>query len=193
MSYERLTSLGVLVGLLFECVHLFVELGFDLLFGLRHLNLVLVFDLRDLLLEVGALGTPLEDLDLVDAHLFEDGRLRIVVFLDFIDLHIAFFQLGLALLLDLGDLGFLLDLSVVEAPLCILLRLVDLVLELKHKFHALGVLVGEALHQGLLVLDLELELLHEAEILAALPQDVLFLVRDQLFHFVHVAIQGSIG
>lgn len=152
--------MGVLVGLLLEGVHLLIELCFDFLLGLCHLNLVLVFNLGYFLLEVGALSAPLEHLDLVDAHFSENVLLRFIVFLDFTDLDIAFFKFGLPFLLDLCDFCFLFDVGVVEGSLCILLRFVDLVLKLQHEFHALGVLVGEALHQSLLVLDLELELLN---------------------------------
>jgi len=185
-----LTSLSVLLSGLLESIQAFVVLSLDLLLHFCHLYLVVVFHFRYFLLKVSALGAPLEDLDFENAHFSENFLGRLDVLLRFVDLDIALLKLRIALLFDGFNLSVLLDLRVVERALCVFLCLLNLVLELQHLLHALGVLVGQGLDQGLSVLHLGFDLLNQAEVVTTHTQDVFLFIIDQLLHLVLIAARS---
>jgi hypothetical protein len=75
--------------------------------GLRHLNLVLVFCLRDLLLQVFASFAPLKQLELVDYFLFFDILERKLFFVKLVNFDVVFANSLLPLLFNALQLGFL--------------------------------------------------------------------------------------
>ncbi len=126
----------------------------------RHFDLIVVFDLVDLFLQSDALCIPLQQLTLVDTHLAEHLFQAFILIFLFFDFYIAFLKPLLACLLDFADLSILFKLCFMQSAVCILLRFLDLILQLKHQLHIPSVFIGQRLNKHLSVFDLSFELLH---------------------------------
>ena len=164
---SKLTSLCILTCLLFELVKSFIELTFNLLFHLRHLDLIVVFEFGYFLLGANTVLIPFKTLDFINRHFFKDVLHWLHVLLQLVHLHVAWTKLLVSSFPQLRDLRIFFHVGLVQWLLRNFFSLVNFVLKLKHQFHVFCILVCQWLYKYLTVFDLSFELFDESEVVTS--------------------------